>query len=558
MRTPVDPVTLSIVSQGLIATTKEMTLSLLRSAYSTIIREASDASAALMDANGNIVAQADDMPIHLNSISSAFRGVAEKHDISTLEPDEILVTNDPYAGGQHLNDIFIFSPIHHEGRLVAFAASVGHHLDIGGGGVGSLNPDARDVYAEGFIIPRLRLRVPSKIQDSIFGEIFAANIRVPRETLGDVNAQLAANRTGSRRLKELFAKYGTETVLACMDGFLDHTERMTREEIARCPQGEFYGEDILDDDGLGNGPFRIRVKVTITFDRIIVDFAGTDSQAEGYVNSPLGGTYAGVLTALKDLLTGSRIPANEGCNRPFEIKVPNGTILNPRVNAPVRARVNCCIRTFHAVMNAMANALPDRAIGTCQDSSVLVFSEQVKSGFRIFTEPVRGGFGAGNKTDGAVQCATPLDNCTNTPIEAGESSFGFMRIRRYELAPDSQGFGRHNGALGVVREYEILRDGVLFSSFSDRHLNPPTGLFGGLPGKPSKFVLLRDGSEKVLPSKGAVHLKRGDIVQINIGGGGGYGKPEDREITAVEKDLREGRISPQSAWKIFGLRDMLA
>ncbi len=548
----VDAVTLSIVGQGLIAATREMSLSLLRAAYSTIIREASDASAALLDASGRIVAQADDMPIHLNSIAAAFRGLAAKHDISTMEPDEVLITNDPFAGGQHLNDIFVFSPIHHAQRLVGFAASVGHHVDVGGGGRGSLNPDALDVYSEGVVIPRLRIRVSGSIRDTLFGEILGANVRVPRETLGDLNAQLAANRIGVSRLRLFFDKYGAETMLACMDAFLAYTEARTRAEIERAPDGEYIGEDVLDDDGLGNGPFRIRATVRVAGDRLNVDFTGTDPQAPGYVNAPLASTRAAVLTALKDLLTGSSVPANEGCNAPIEIVVPEGTILNPLAPAPVRARVNACIRAFNAVVRALAPSLPDRVVGTCQDSNVLVFSEQTNEDIRVFTEPVRGGFGAGACNDGAVQCATPLDNCTNTPIEAGEANFGFMRIRRYELEPGTQGMGRYCGAMGAVREYEVLRDGVQFSSFSDRHRHPPSGLFGGGAGRPTCFVLVRDGVETTLGSKGVKELKAGDLLRVHIGGGGGYGDARERDASLIERDLEEGRISLETARTVFG------
>ena len=551
MASSIDPVTFSIVSQALMATCKEMTVNLLRAAYSTVIREASDASAALIDVAGDIVAQADDMPIHLNSMSEAFKGLMRKHDLSTMEPGEILVTNDPFAGGQHLNDVFVFSPIHHEGRLVAFAGSVGHHVDIGGGGAGSMNPTARDVFAEGFVIPRIRIKVGSNIRDGLFGELFSANIRVPHETIGDLNAQLAANRTGAIRLQHLFRKYGAETVLGCMTELVCFAEARTREEIAKLPPGEYRGEDVLDDDGMGNGPFRVRVTVRAQGDRLVVDFTGTDPQAKGYVNAPLASTKAAVATAIKDLLTGSRVPANEGCYRPVEIVVPEGTLLNPRPPAPVRARVNACIRAFHAVVNAMAPVLPERAIGTCQDSSVLVFSEQVGRGYRVFTEPVRGGFGAGLGNDGAIQCATPLDNCTNTPIEAGELTFGFMRIRRYELVPDSQGFGQYSGAMGAVREYEIVRDGVEYAGFSDRHKHPATGLFGGGGGRPTEFVLLRDGERRVLPSKGSLSLRKGDRLQAWIGGTGGYGAPRQREHALVLRDLREGRISPATARTVF-------
>lgn len=358
----IDPVTLNIVGHALISVAEEMSLALIRSSYSTIVREAKDCSTAILDAEGNIVAQAETIPMHLNSISSAFRGCAQIHKINELRANEVLITNDPYKGGQHLPDIFLFTPIHHDKTLVGFSGSVAHHLDVGGSGPGSTNPSANDIFSEGFIIPALKIELNTDFNESLFGQIFAANVKVPQKSIGDLNAQLAANRTGRNRIQELIKKYGLDLVLSCMQELMNYSERRTREEIAKIPDGIYLGEEFVE--GFSEEFFKIKVKVQIRGSDITVDFSGTDKQAKGIINAPLASTKAAVYTAMKCILTDKTVLCNEGCNRPIRIIVPYGSILNPRPPAPVRGRTNACLRVFDAIMRAFSRAVPKRVIAT--------------------------------------------------------------------------------------------------------------------------------------------------------------------------------------------------
>jgi N-methylhydantoinase B len=549
----VDPVSFNIISQALISLTKEMNLNLIRAAYSTIIREVQDASAAFLDIEGNVIAQSSSNAIHLNSIGSAFRGCMEKHPLSEIQEDDILINNDPYHGGQHLPDIFLFSPIFYKKKLTGFAGSVGHHLDVGGGGASSLNPMATDIYSEGFVIPAIRISHFTNFNEGFFSELFSSNVRVPQKTLGDLNAQLAANRTGIKRVLKLVEKHGLELVLEVMNEFLNYTERMTRPEIERIPPGSFSGEEILEGDPLSNRDFKVKVNIEIKGSNIKVDFLGTDPQAKGMINAPKAATISSVHTAFKSLLTGESIPANEGCNRPIQIHIPYGTVINPYPPAPVRGRINACLRVFDVILRAFSKALPQRLIASGFNTSTLLsLSYITKDRYEVFTEPVRGGYGAGPFNDGACQCGTPMDNCTNTPVEAIENDYTSFRLIRYELIPELSGDGQFRGSPGARREFEILKDGVSFASFSDRHSHRPWGLFGGGEGGCGGFIVKR-GSKKIkLQSHSTFNFQAGDILSVIIGGGGGYGPPKRRKKEMVLQDLIEEKISMAKAKKIYG------
>jgi len=547
----IDPVTFSIVGKTLINIAQEMNFNLVRSAYSTIIREVRDASTGLLDANAETVTQSEAMPIHLNSISSVLRGCLEKHRIDDIRPDDVLIANDPYHGGQHLNDIFLYTPIFYKDKLIGFTSTVGHHLDVGGGGASSLNPDATDIYSEGFVIPRLRLK--GKYDWNLFCEILKSNVRVPYKTMGDLRAQLAANKLGERRLVELIEKYGLSIVLACTEKLKNYSERRTRQEIAKIPDGT-YSAEVPMDGSRKSRKRMLRIKVTIKVEgsNMVVDFSGTDSQVPEMINSPLVATEAAVYTATKCLLTGVSVPANEGCNKPINVVVPKGSLLNPFPPAPVRGRVNAANRALNAVIRAMADVLPKRIGASGFDTSLLLaFSYKSKEGTEsIFTEPIRGGYGANYMDDGANQCGTPLDNCTNTPVEAVEQDYNFFRIRRYELVEDSAGIGRQCGSQGAIREFEILKDGVTLVFFGDRFLTSALGIFGGGDGVSGSLTVIRDAKTIQLPSRVRFELKRNDVVQVKIGGGGGYGDPKKRPKGKIERDLREGRISERMAKKM--------
>ncbi len=555
MRT--DPVTLNILSQAFIATTEEMGLNLRRAAYSTIIREAMDYSTGLLDIDGNLIAQSARIPIHLLSMPMALRGCFEKHPAMTIGPDDALITNDPYAGAQHLPDIFIFMPIFHQGELIAFTGTTGHHLDVGGGGIGSMNPSATDIFQEGFRIPSVKVSVTRDLNGGLFEQVFAANIRDPYLTIGDLYAQLAANHTGEERMIELVEKHGLETVRGSMAEVLNYSERRTREEIEKIPDGAYTGFDYLDSDVFDDIPLRVEVTVYIQGDQIVVDFEGTAPQAKGAVNAPLAATVSAAQTAVKSVLTDQTVPPNSGCFNPVEVRAPYGSFLNPKPPAPVRARVNTACRAFTAVMRAFSEAVPERVISSGFETTTATHFAILQDGrYQLFTEPLRAGYGASDHNDGVDTVSGSMSNCANTPVEAAEATTSFLRLRAYELIQNSGGPGQHRGGLGARREYEILQDGVEFTCFADRHKLRPWGLFGGHQGTTGKLSVLRDGEAvRRLRPLDHVVLQQGDVLIAETGGGGGYGNPQDRDPELVLQDLREERISLEVATDVYGRED---
>lgn len=548
-----DPVDYAVISQGLMAAAREMGVKLVRSAYSTIIREAQDASAALFDCHGNVVAQAELIPMQLGVMSEIFRSCAAVCPVETLSKGDFYITNDPYSGGQHLQDVFIYSPIFVGDELVAFSGTVAHHLDLGGGNPG-LTPDAVDVHAEGLIIPPTRYSFQRDWQGGPLERLIAANIRVPDQTIGDFNAQFAANAIGAERIRQLCGKYGIGTVNAAMGELIGYSERRFRAALADIPDGVYYGEDALDDDGIGEEPVPIRAKVTIAGDAIEVDFEGTAPQVRRNLNCPFASTMSATLTAIKACLTSSDIPFNEGTKRPVTIKAPKGSLLNPNYPAPVRARMEAGYRCFNAVLKALATVVPDKVIAGGNDTTLVTSIAHLgDSGrYRVYLEIYGGGYGASPRQDGCDGVDSPLSNCTNTPVEAADMDFEHFRLIGYGLIPDSCGHGRHRGGLGLFRRFEILKDGVNFAIYADRFRIAPYGLFGGTDGQRARCEVVRDGKIIAIKSKEQIELCSGDVLTLYTAGGGGYGPTEERDPADVERDVRQGYISPETARDVYG------
>ena len=366
----VSPVDQAVITQALIAAADEMGIKLIRSAHSPVVREAQDCSAAILDRKGRVVSQADLIPIQLGSVTHTFRACLEHHPLETLRDGDFLINNDPYSGGQHLPDIFLFSPIFLDGALVGVTATVAHHIDLGGGAPG-LNPDAGDVHGEGITFPPSRYSVDRDWNGGPFERLVRANVRMPEATIGDINAQFAANAVGGERLKGLCRKFGTETVFAAMDEVLAYSERRIRAAIAAAPDGTWRGEAWLDDDGESEDPVPIRASVTISGDSIAVDFAGTAAQVATNLNSPFASTTSSAIACIKAVLTDPDIPFNEGAERAIAVTAPYGCLVNPRPPAPVRARLLPSYRVVNAVMNALAGAVPDRVIAPGFDTTTV-------------------------------------------------------------------------------------------------------------------------------------------------------------------------------------------
>lgn len=538
-----DPVDYAVISQSLIAAAREMGAKLIRSAYSTVLREARDGSAALLDAQGNTIAQAELIPMQLGTIGHVFQPCRALYPIETLKPGDFFAINDPYSGGQHLQDVFFFHPIFFGDRVIGFSASVAHHLDMSGGDPG-LNIAAPDVYAEGIIIPPLKLNMERDWHGGPFERLLRANVRVPHQTMGDFDAQIAANAIGEKRLVELADRYGAQKVQAVMAALLDYSEARLRAALREIPDGVYVGEDAVDDDGISDAPLAVKATVTIKGDSAEIDFTGTAPQVRRNLNAPFASTVSAALSCLKAALTSPDIPFNAGSFRPVRVTAPKGSLLNPSHPAPVRARMEACSRAWNAIMKALSQAAPEKVIACGFDTTTsFVLSHLGESGWSVYLEIYGGGFGAGLDTDGCDGVDNPLSNCSNTPVEALDQDFSFFRVTGYALRRDSCGRGKWRGGLGFTRSFEVLQDNVRIALYSDRFRRPADGLFGGREGA-TGFCEIRRGEEIVqLGSKSATDLKRGDIVTLGLGGGGGYGDPADRPPGKIAEDVEDGVIS---------------
>jgi N-methylhydantoinase B len=535
-----DPVDYAIISQALIAAAREMGAKLVRSAYSTVLREARDGSAALLDARGNTVAQAELIPMQLGTIGTIFQSCAAAYALEELQEGDFFAINDPYSGGQHLQDVFLFHPIFVDGVLLGFSASVAHHLDLGGGAPG-LHPLATDVWSEGLIIPPLKLNMARDWFGGMFQRLLRANVRVPHQTMGDFDAQMAANAIGMARVQELAARYGAARVAAVMAALQDYSEARMRAGIRAAPDGVYVGEDALDDDGIGDAPIPVRATLTIRGDSATVDFTGTAPQVRRNLNAPFASTVSAALSCVKAVLTSPDIPFNAGAARAVTVSAPRGSLLNPNPPAPVRARMEACFRAWNATMKALAQAVPEQAIACGFDTTTVgVLSHLGPSGWSVYLEIYGGGYGASAGADGCDAVDGPLSNCSNTPIEALDQDFSHFRVLEYSLRPDSGGAGAHRGGLGFLRRMEVLKDGVKLALYSDRFRRPPEGLFGGAPGATGYCEIRRGDQVIAVESKAEVALQRGDIVTLALGGGAGYGDPARRPASLVDADRAEG------------------
>jgi len=542
-----DPVDYAVISQGLIAAAREMGTKLVRSSYSNIVREAQDASAALFDRDGNVVAQAELIPMQLGPMSEIFRACAAVHPVHTLREGDFYINNDPYGGGQHLQDVFIYSPIFYKDELVAFAGTTAHHLDLGGGNPG-LTPDAVDVHAEGIIFPPSVYNYARDWDGGSLERLVAANVRVPSQTIGDFYAQFAANAIGTQRIRQLCERYGTDVVRTAMGELIAYSERRFRAALREIPDGIYNGEDAVDDDGLSDKPLIVKASVTIRGDNIAVDFSGTCPQVTRNLNCPWASTISASISAIKSALTSPDIPFNEGVKKPITVTAPKGCLVNPNYPAPVRARMLSAYRCFNAVLKALAQIVPDRVIAGGNDSTDVTAISHLDGGkYRVYLEVYGGGYGAGPRLDGCDAVDSPLSNCTNTPVEATDMDFDHFRIIGYGLLPDSCGHGRQRGGLGFFRRFEVLKDGVNFAIYADRMRLAPYGLFGGTDGQRARCEVVRDGEFIVLPSKGRMDLRKGDVLTLYTAGGAGYGPVSERDPKAVENDVRQGYLSAETA-----------
>ncbi len=536
-----DPVTLSVIGHAFAATAEEMGVNLYRSAHSTIVREVRDIATAILDPRGSTVAIANYIPQLLNAIDPAAAAVAEEYDFRDLQEGEAFVLNDPFHGGQHVNDILLFTPIRLDGRLLGVACANVHHLDVGGGAAAS-NARATDVFQEGIVFPPMRIPLDAAWRRSPFGKFLGANVRTPRTVLADFDAQIAACRTGEARVRALARKYGADAIAEFMVEVQDYAERIARNAIGAIPDGEYSGEAFMEDDGTGEGSFYVRVAIRIDGTEMTIDFRDTDPQAPGFINVPWGSTLSSVRTTVVAVLGITHLLVNAGAMRPIHVTAPLGCLVNPRWPAATRARTSACYKIFDAVNMALAPVLPRRVIAPGFDCQTgITFGHRADGHTRILSEVLGAGNGALWCQDGADGMIMHLTNGQNTPVESVEIEFPFLEVVRYRLVPNSGGDGEYRGGLGMERAYRILADGVTFGLHSDRHRHGAPGLFGGGTGAPGACVLVRDGTARALGSKVHEILRAGDLLVVRSGGGGGYGPADRRAPTRLARDIREGR-----------------
>ncbi|MBI4233884.1 MAG: hydantoinase B/oxoprolinase family protein [Chloroflexi bacterium] len=523
---PVDPISLEVFKNLLASVAEEMGVALGRTAFSPNIKERKDYSCALFDPQGRMVAQAAHIPVHLGAMPASVQAAIEHF---TLEPGDIVILNDPYMGGTHLNDVTLVSPVFHEGSPVGFVGNRGHHADIGGMTPGSL-PLSTELYQEGFIFPPLKLAKGGVLNQEVI-TLFCRNSRTPEERRGDLAAQVAACRTGERRLQEVVARYGWATVKEHMEALLDYSERLTRAAIRQVPEGDYSFRDVMDDDGFSDEPVPIQVTVRVREDTLEFDFTGTSPQRRGCINTPLAVVKSAVLYVVR-CVVGERAPANEGMMRPIRVVAHEGSLVNPLPPAAVAGgNVETSQRITDVLLGALAQALPQlipaASQGTMNNLLVGGHDPVRNKGFAYY-ETIAGGMGARPGKDGISAIHTHMTNTMNTPIEAVELNYP-MRVRRYTIRRGSGGAGKHRGGDGIIRDVEFLVPAVV-TVLSERRRFAPYGLQGGEPGAKGETVLLRKGVEEVrLPPKVTFFAEEGDVLSIRTPGGGGWGKREEEE-----------------------------
>ena len=476
-----DPITLEVVRNKLDGIANEMQSTLLRSSFSPIVKEGLDASASLFTLEGETLAQATAIPIHLATLIPVVRTVIGKFPVTDMHEGDVYIMNDPYRGGTHLPDIALVMPIFSRGRPIAFSAAMTHHQDVGGMSPGSVPTNATEIYQEGIRIPPLKYRNRGEVNRTLV-DMLTLNVRVPETFMGDLNAQVAACSIGARRVGELAERHGANHLPAIAGELLARSERLARQAIERIPDGRYRYVDWLDNDGVAlDEEVRIEVAAEVSGDRVCVDFEGTSPQVRGPFNCVPSGAHAGVYFAVL-AMTDPAIPINGGCFRPIELRLPEGSLVNPREPAPVNSRTSTIKRIAGSVIGALRQARPEDAPADAAAAlHVLAFGGARADGSPyVVGELVASGSGASRGRDGVDVIETDGSNCMNLPVEALEMDVP-LRVRRSELRPDSGGRGEFRGGLGIHREYEVLAGEVVFTHRGERHRRPAQGAAGGGP-----------------------------------------------------------------------------
>jgi N-methylhydantoinase B len=551
----VDPVTLEVVRNRLDAIAQEMQDALVRSAYSNIIKEGHDCSAALFDRFGEAIAQATALPAQLGVLAPAVQRILELYPADTMRDGDVFILNDPYDGGTHLPDIALIAPVMHAGLVEGMTACIAHHQDVGGKTPGSLPTDATDIFQEGLRIPPLHFHEAGRPGVALHAMI-ERNVRLPDIVMGDLRAQLAALHVGRARLQDLFAAQGIAQVRLCMAELLDRAELLTRRAIETIPDGSYTFEDYLDDDGIDRAELvRIRASIHVLGGTLHIDFTGSSPQVKGPINVDGSALMSAVYFVVRALADPSA-PNNGGVYRVVRLTLPEASIVSPRHPAPVNGRTITMKRVTDALFGALVQAIPDRLPAAPSGMvRVLVFGgTDPATGRRyVCTDFSTGGTGGQPDADGVDAMETDIANTMNMPAESLELNFP-VRVHRNALWQDSGGAGMWRGGLGVEREIEILRGEAVVTLREDRHRTRGWGLQGGQPSALAKAAIVSgNGDRRSIPAKGVYTLQAGDRIHCWASGGGGYGDPLRRDAERVRRDVLDGKISRDAAARDYGV-----
>jgi N-methylhydantoinase B len=556
IRSSLDPISLEILSNALRSVADEMFAALMRSAYSTNIKERHDHSTAFCDRKGRLIVQAEkSLPIHIASMTGLMRTLFDNYKMDEINEGDIFIANDPHvAGGSHLPDVNMAMPVFVENRLLGFICNTAHHADIGGMAPGSMAGAMTEIYQEGLRIPLVRLFVRGELQKDLFS-LLLLNVRIPLERRGDYFAQIAACRLGVRRMAEIAQTYTCDRLEAAFDEILERTEVRIREVLRLVPDGDYKFEDVMDDDGIGAVDIPVRLSLRARDGMLTFDFRETADQVAGNINLPVYSTRAAVCYTLKALFD-PEIPNNQAVVDCCEILTRPGSLVDCAAPASVANRANTAQRVVDVIIGALAGALPKYVVGAANGANtVAVFAgRDPRTGHNyLYLETLGGGFGGRSDHDGKDGVQVHTTNTSNLPIEAIETEYP-LRVESYGFVEDSGGAGRFRGGLGLRRVIRPVGHICVFNGAGERCSHQPWGLFGGQPGLSGKFVRVdKEGRQHLLAIKpSSIAISPDDTLVVETAGSGGYGSPAERSAEMVSADRAGGKFTESYMERNYG------
>ena len=547
-----DPIGFELFRNTLLSIADEMALTILRTAYSGVLRDNMDYSTAFCDGEGRTVAQGLTLPAHLSSFPDALAATIARYG-DRMKPGDVYCLNDPFEGGMHIPDVFVLKPLFFEGERVAFAATICHQTDMGGRVAGSNASDSTEIYQEGLRIPPVKMYDQGEPNETLF-RLFEKNVRMPVRVFGDLRAQLSACHIADEAFSRLVRRLGAKAVTAHMEEVLDHTERLTRAVLRELPDGEWSFEDWIDDDGVDYGkPIRLFVTFRKAGDALVADWTGTSPQPKGAITNTLSFTKAATYTALKSVLSHD-VPCNAGFYRAIDVIAPPGTIANGVLPAASAARGLTGFRMLDTCFGALARMLPARSMAASEggNTGVSIGGYHPDRKPFIFVEFLCSAWGGRAWSDGLDGNANLMANMSLPPVEITEAEQP-LRVLRTEFIQDVGGAGTYRGGASIRREYELLEEEAVLQVRADRHDFRPYGLYGGSPGRPSRNLLRRGGQEQELPAKFTMVMRRGDVFCHESAGPGGWGDPLERDPARVARDTRNELVSRSRARDDYGV-----